>query len=61
MAAGVPVITSPTAGTTEAILDGVTGIVLPVDRPEAMGRGAKAALRTTPTASLLRRPAAGLG
>jgi glycosyltransferase involved in cell wall biosynthesis len=35
MAAGVPVITSPTAGTTEAVSDGVTGIVLPVDRPEA--------------------------
>ncbi len=35
MAAGVPVITSPTAGTTEAIKDGVTGIVLAVDKPEA--------------------------
>jgi glycosyltransferase involved in cell wall biosynthesis len=35
MAAGVPVITSPTAGTTEAVRDGETGIVLPVDRPEA--------------------------
>ena len=35
MAAGVPVLTSPTAGTTEAIRDGETGIVLPVDRPEA--------------------------
>jgi glycosyltransferase involved in cell wall biosynthesis len=35
MAAGVPVVTSPTAGTTEAVSDGVTGIVLPVDRPEA--------------------------
>ena len=34
MAAGVPVITSPTAGTTEAVRDGVTGIVLPVDHPE---------------------------
>jgi len=34
MAAGVPVITSPTAGTTEAVTDGVTGIVLPVDMPE---------------------------
>jgi len=32
MAAGVPVLTSPTAGTTEAVQDGVTGIVLPVDR-----------------------------
>jgi glycosyltransferase involved in cell wall biosynthesis len=34
MAAGVPVITSPTAGTTEAIRHGETGIVLSVDRPE---------------------------
>jgi colanic acid/amylovoran biosynthesis glycosyltransferase len=35
MAAGVPVVTSPTAGTTEAVKDGVTGVVLPVDHPEA--------------------------
>jgi colanic acid/amylovoran biosynthesis glycosyltransferase len=35
MAAGVPVVTSPTAGTTEAVSDGTTGVVLPVDRPEA--------------------------
>ena len=35
MAAGVPVITSPTAGTTEAVKDGVTGIVLPVEHPDA--------------------------
>jgi colanic acid/amylovoran biosynthesis glycosyltransferase len=35
MAAGVPVVTSPTAGTTEAVTDGATGVVLPVDRPEA--------------------------
>ena len=35
MAAGVPVVTSPTAGTTEAVTDGATGIVLPVDQPEA--------------------------
>jgi glycosyltransferase involved in cell wall biosynthesis len=35
MAAGVPVVTSPTAGTTEAVSDGLTGIVLPVDHPEA--------------------------
>jgi glycosyltransferase involved in cell wall biosynthesis len=34
MAAGVPVITSPTAATTEAVTDGVTGIVLPVDHPD---------------------------
>jgi glycosyltransferase involved in cell wall biosynthesis len=35
MAAGVPVVTSPTAGTTEAVADGVTGIVVPVDRADA--------------------------
>lgn len=35
MAAGVPVVTSPTAGTTEAVKDGVTGVVLPVDHPAA--------------------------
>jgi len=35
MAAGVPVATSPTAGTTEAVKDGVTGLVLAVDHPEA--------------------------
>jgi len=34
MASGVPVVTSPTAGTTEAVKDGATGIVLPVDKPE---------------------------
>jgi glycosyltransferase involved in cell wall biosynthesis len=35
MAAGVPVVTSPTAGTTEAVKDGATGVVLSVDLPEA--------------------------
>ena len=35
MAAGVPVVTSPTAGTTEAVSDGVSGVVLPVESPEA--------------------------
>lgn len=35
MAAGVPVVTSPAAGTTEAVYDGATGVVLPVERPEA--------------------------
>jgi len=35
MAAGVPVVTSPTAGTTEAVTDQVTGVVLSVEYPEA--------------------------
>jgi glycosyltransferase involved in cell wall biosynthesis len=34
MAGGVPVVTSPTAGTTEAVTDGISGLVLGVDRPE---------------------------
>jgi colanic acid/amylovoran biosynthesis glycosyltransferase len=33
MSCGVMVVTSPTAGTTEAIADGVSGIVVPVDQP----------------------------
>jgi glycosyltransferase involved in cell wall biosynthesis len=33
MSCGVLVVTSPTAGTTEAIADGVTGFVRPVDAP----------------------------
>jgi colanic acid/amylovoran biosynthesis glycosyltransferase len=35
MSCGVLVVTSPTAGTTEAITDGVSGIVAPVDEPAA--------------------------
>jgi len=59
MAAGVPVVTSPTAGTTEAVTDGVTGVVLPVDRTEAW----VAVLRRLSTddafCNILRRPARG--
>jgi glycosyltransferase involved in cell wall biosynthesis len=59
MAAGVPVVTSPTAGTTEAVTDGVTGVVLPVDGPQAW----VAALRRLSTddafCESLRRPARG--
>lgn len=35
MSCGVLVVTSPTAGTTEAITDGVSGIVAPFDEPAA--------------------------
>jgi glycosyltransferase involved in cell wall biosynthesis len=35
MSAGVLVVTSPAAATTEAVTDGVTGLVAPVDEPEA--------------------------
>jgi colanic acid/amylovoran biosynthesis glycosyltransferase len=35
MSVGVLVITSPTAATTEAVTDGVSGIVAPVESPEA--------------------------
>ena len=35
MAIGAIVISSPAAATTEAVIDGVTGVVAPVDAPEA--------------------------
>jgi colanic acid/amylovoran biosynthesis glycosyltransferase len=35
MSAGVLVVTSPAAATTEAVTDGVTGLVAPVDEPAA--------------------------
>ncbi len=35
MAAGVIVVTSPVAGTTEAVADGLTGLVAPPDEPAA--------------------------
>ena len=57
MAAGVPVVTSPTAGTTEAVSDGVTGIVLPVDRPEAWVGALRRLSHDDPLCESLRRPA----
>lgn len=35
MSCGVLVVTSPTAGTTEAISDGISGVVARVDKPQA--------------------------
>jgi glycosyltransferase involved in cell wall biosynthesis len=57
MAAGVPVVTSPTAGTTEAVSDGVTGIVLPVDRPEAWVAALRRLSHDDHLCESLRRPA----
>ena len=57
MAAGVPVVTSPTAGTTEAVTDGVTGIVLPVDRPEAWVAALRRLASDDGFCEALRRPA----
>ena len=59
MAAGVPVVTSPTAGTTEAVSDGVTGIVLPVDRPEAWVDALRRLSCDDDFCESLRRPARG--
>lgn len=59
MAAGVPVVTSPAAGTTEAVSDGVTGIVLPVDRPEAWVAALRRLSADDAYCEGLRRPARG--
>jgi glycosyltransferase involved in cell wall biosynthesis len=57
MAAGVPVVTSPTAGTTEAVVDGVTGVVLPVDKPEAWAAVIRRLSSDDAFCESLRRPA----
>jgi glycosyltransferase involved in cell wall biosynthesis len=57
MAAGVPVVTSPTAGTTEAVIDGATGVVLPVDLPEAWVEVLRRLSRDDAFCESLRRPA----
>ncbi len=57
MASGVPVVTSPTAGTTEAVADGVTGIVLPVDQPEAWVSALRRLSLDDPYCEALRRAA----
>jgi glycosyltransferase involved in cell wall biosynthesis len=57
MAAGVPVVTTPTAATTEAVTDGVTGIVLPVDRPEAWVAALRRLSLDDDFCEALRRPA----
>ena len=51
MAAGVPVVTSPTAGTTEAVTDGVTGRRPAGGPARGLGRRRSAGSpRTTPSA-----------
>ena len=57
MAAGVPVVTSPTAGTTEAVSDGATGIVLPADQPEAWVGALRRLSSDDAFCESLRRPA----
>jgi colanic acid/amylovoran biosynthesis glycosyltransferase len=57
MAAGVPVVTSPTAGTTEAVTDGVTGVVLAVDRPEEWVSALRRIATDDAFCESLRRPA----
>lgn len=57
MAAGVPVVTTPTAGTTEAVVDGVTGVVLPVDKPEAWAEVIRRLSSDDAFCDSLRRPA----
>ena len=59
MAAGVPVVTSPTAGTTEAVIDGITGIVLPVDRPDSWVAVLRRLSSDDAFCESLRRPARG--
>ncbi|MGA3006307.1 MAG: glycosyltransferase [Opitutaceae bacterium] len=59
MSAGVLVVTSPAAATTEAIADGVTGLVAPVDQPEAWLEALRSLVADDDRAESLRRAAHG--
>ncbi|MFG2004637.1 glycosyltransferase [Spirillospora sp. NPDC048911] len=41
MACGVPVIATPVAGAADCVLDGITGLHVPPDRPTAIGRAVR--------------------
>jgi len=44
MACGVPVVAVPTGGNADCVLDGITGIHVPADRPPAIGRAIRSLL-----------------
>lgn len=51
MACGVPVIASPVGGNVDSVLDRVTGLHVPADRPVAIGRAVREVLREETTLS----------
>ncbi|HEY3755997.1 MAG TPA: glycosyltransferase [Opitutaceae bacterium] len=57
MSAGVVVLTSPTAATTEAVTDGVSGLVCPVEEPAAWVRALERIAKDDALAEALRAAA----
>jgi glycosyltransferase involved in cell wall biosynthesis len=51
MACGVPVVASPVGGNADSVLDGVTGLHVPADRPVAIGRAIRGLLNEETTLS----------
>lgn len=51
MACGVPVVASPVGGNADSVLDGVTGLHVPADRPVAIGRAIRRLLGEETTLS----------
>lgn len=51
MACGVPVVASPVGGNADSVLDGVTGLHVPADRPVAIGRAVRRLLGEETTLS----------